>query len=83
MRRSSRVRALTAKLELGLLADDGAVDVLGHADVHPSVFLLGVVDHQIPPHKAVVFVRLLHQLDLPVLPAPPVSERNGTERFSF
>lgn len=75
MKRSSRVRALTSKLELGFLADDGAVDVPGHADVRPSVLLLGVVDHQIPPHEAVVFIRLLHQLDLPVLPAPPVMEQ--------
>lgn len=37
---------LTSKLELGPLADNGAVDVLDHAVVRPSVLLLlGVVDH--------------------------------------
>lgn len=43
---NSRVQMLTSKLDPGLLADDDAVDVPGHADVRPSVFLLpGVVDH--------------------------------------
>lgn len=79
---SSQVQTLTSKLEPGLLANDGAVDVTGHTDVRPSVFLLlGVVDHQIPPHKAVVFIGLLHQLDFPVITAPPVSGSKGKEMF--
>lgn len=42
----ARVQMLTSKLELGPLADDGAVDVLDHAVVRPGVLLLlGVVDH--------------------------------------
>lgn len=63
---------LTSELDPGLLADDGAVDVPGHADVRPGVLLLpGVCDNQVPPNKAVELVWLLHQLDLPVIPAPP------------
>lgn len=66
---------LTSELDPGLLADDGAVDVLGHADVRPGVFLLsGVGDNQVPPHEAVVLVWLLHELDFPVIPAPPGSD---------
>lgn len=43
---NSGLQMLTSKLDPGLLADDGAVDVPGHADVRPGVFLLpGVVDH--------------------------------------
>lgn len=77
---SRLLQALTSKLDPGLLADDGAVDVPSHADVRPSVFLLlGVVNHQIPTHEAVVFIGLLHQLDLPVITAPSVSGSNGIE----
>lgn len=44
--RVHKVQMLTSKLELGPLADNGAVDVLDHAVVRPSVLLLlGVVDH--------------------------------------
>lgn len=82
IRGSDLVPALTSKLDPGLLADDGAVDVPGHADVRPSVLLLlGVVNHQIPTHKAVVFIGLLHQLDLPVITEPPVSGSHGIEMF--
>lgn len=79
---SCLVQALTSKLDPGLLADDGAIDVPSHADVRPGVFLLlGVVDHQIPTHQAVVLIGLLHQLDLPVIAAPPVSGSKGAEMF--
>lgn len=71
LERSSLVQRLTSKLDPSLLADDGAVDVPGHADVRPGVFLLlGVVNHQVAAHQAIVFIGLLHQLDLPVI-APP------------
>lgn len=66
---------LTSKLDPGLFADDGAVGVPGHADVRASMFLLfGVVDHQVPPNKAIMFIWLLHQFDLPVIAAPPGSD---------
>lgn len=82
MKGSGLVRGLTSKLDPGFFADDGAIDVPSHADVRPGVFLLlGVVNHQIPTHQAVVLVGLLHQLDLPVIAAPPVSGGNGTEMF--
>lgn len=61
---------LTAERELGLLADDRAVDVLGHTDVGPSMFLYGVGDNQVPTNQAVVLIWLLHQLDFPVVTAP-------------
>lgn len=66
---------LTSKLDPGLLADDGAIDVPCHAQVRPSMLLLsGVGDNQVPPHKAVVLVWLLHQLDFPVITPPPSSD---------
>lgn len=63
---------LTSKREPGLLANDCAVDVLGHAGVCPSVFLLsGIGNNQVPPHQAVVFIWLLHEFDFPVITSPP------------
>lgn len=82
IKRSCLVQVLTSKLDPGLLADDSTVDVPSHADVRPSVLLLlGVVNHQIPTHKAIVFIGLLHQLDLPVITAPSVSGSNGIVMF--
>lgn len=72
-----KVHMLTSKLDPGLLADHGAIDVPGHADVCPGMFLLFRVGYyQVPPDQAVVFIWLLHQLDLPVITAPP---RGGEE----
>lgn len=70
---------LTSKLDSGFFADNGAVNILGHTDVRPSMFLLyWIGDHQIPPHQAVVFIWLLHELDFPVIPTPPSSNSNVT-----
>ena len=69
---AKELAALTSELDLGFLADDRAVDVHGHADVVAGVLLLpGVGDDQVAPHQAVVLVRLLHQLNLPVVTPPP------------
>jgi hypothetical protein len=35
------------------------------------LLLPGVGDDQVAPHQAVVLVRLLHQLNLPVVTPPP------------
>lgn len=42
---------LTSKLDPGFFAEDGAVDVLGHARVRPGVLLVdGISDNQVSPN---------------------------------
>lgn len=41
------------------------------------LLLLWVVDHQVASNQAVVFVRLFHQLDFPVVAAPPGNKNNN------
>lgn len=68
---------LTAKLDARLFADDSAVYVLGHTNVGARVLLLfGVGDNQVTSNQTVVLIRLLQQLDLPIITAPPGDQNN-------
>ena len=66
---------LTSKLDSSLFADDGAVDILDDAYIRPGMFFLnGISDHQVPSNQTVMLVWLLHQLDFPVISAPPIEQ---------